>query len=84
MTRALFSTLLALGLPLALTACGNQRDLRPAPGNTLPPAPFARAEPLTAAELLELDPQAAPERNVELRRESEEREDDPFDLPPEG
>ena len=50
----------------------------------VPPAPYAQAEPLTAAELLELDPQAAPERNVELRRESEEREDDPFDLPPEG
>jgi hypothetical protein len=29
-----------------------------------------------------VDPQAAPERNVELRRRSEEREDDPFDIPP--
>jgi hypothetical protein len=27
-------------------------------------------------------PQAAPERSVELRKRSEEREDDPFDLPP--
>ena len=49
---------------------------------------MTRAAPLLllapATELLELDPQAAPERNVELRRESEARDDDPFDLPPEG
>jgi hypothetical protein len=71
-------------LALALTACGSQKDLVPAAGAELPPAPFGRADPPTANELLVLDPQAAPERNVELRRESEEREDDPFDLPPEG
>ena len=29
-------------------------------------------------------PQAAPLRSTELRKRSEEREDDPFDLPPEG
>ena len=80
MTRATSIALLALGL----AACGSQQDLKPVAGQSLPPAPFARAEPLTAEELLELDSQAAPERNVELRRESEEREDDPFDLPPEG
>ena len=71
-------------LTLGLAACGTQQDLAPLAGQSLPPAPYARAEPPTAAELLVLDPQAAPERNVELRRESEEREDDPFDLPPEG
>jgi hypothetical protein len=37
----------------------------------------------TADELLVLDPEAAPARSVELRTRSEEREDDPFDLPPE-
>ena len=73
-----------LALLLLLAACGAQRDLQPQAGKSLPPAPYGRADPPTAAELLELDPQAAPERNVELRRESEEREDDPFDLPPEG
>lgn len=71
-------------LLLALAACGRQTDLEPAPGQPLPPAPYGRADPQTSAELLELDPQAAPERSVELRRQSEEREDDPFDLPPEG
>ena len=80
MTRASLLALLALGL----AACGTQQDLAPAAGQSLPPVPYARAEPPTAAELLLLDPQAAPERNVELRSESEEREDDPFDLPPDG
>ena len=80
MTRAIPFALLAL----ALAACGSQKDLQPVAGAQLPPPPFGRSDPPTAAELLELDSQAAPERNVELRRESEEREDDPFDLPPEG
>jgi hypothetical protein len=71
-------------LTLALAACGSQKDLEPVAGASLPPPPYGRADAPTAAELLALDPQAAPERNVELRRESEEREDDPFDLPPEG
>ena len=34
-------------------------------------------------ELLEPSTQSRPERNVELRRKSEARVDDPFDLPPE-
>ena len=68
---------------LALGACAQTADLEPAAGESLPPAPYGAEQPLSAEELLELDPQAAPERSVELRRESEEREDDPFDLPPE-
>jgi hypothetical protein len=80
MTRASIT----LALALMLAACGQQTDLNPAPGAALPPARYGTTEPPTAAELLELQPQAAPERTVELRRESEERADDPFDLPPEG
>ena len=34
-------------------------------------------------QLLEPSTQSRPERNVELRRKSEARADDPFDLPPE-
>ena len=75
---------LALLVFAALAGCGSQRDLEPVAGASLPPAPYGRTDPPTATELLVLDPQAAPERNVELRRESEEREDDPFDLPPDG
>jgi hypothetical protein len=81
MTRA--RLVAALGL-LALSACGAQRDLKPQAGQSLPPPPYGRTDPPTSAELLKLDTQAAPERSVELRRQSEEREDDPFDLPPEG
>jgi len=71
-------------MALALAACGSQKDLAPIAGAELPPPPFGRADPPSAEELLRLDTQAAPERNVELRRESEAREDDPFDLPPDG
>lgn len=66
-----------------LAACGQKADLEPAAGAALPQPPYGATEPLDASALLALDPQAAPERSVELRRESEEREDDPFDLPPE-
>ena len=79
MKRAFATCLIAL----ALTACGQRAALQPLAGESLPPAPYGADEPLTAEELLETEPQAAPDRNVELRRESEEREDDPFDLPPE-
>ena len=37
----------------------------------------------TAAQLVRPSTQARPERNVELLTQSEERKDDPFDLPPE-
>ena len=68
---------------LLLTACGQKADLEPLAGHSLPPTPLgAKAQP-DAEKLLELDPLAAPPRSVELRKRSEEREDDPFDLPPE-
>ncbi|MDR2856940.1 MAG: lipoprotein [Novosphingobium sp.] len=75
-------TLAALATVLALAACGVKRDLKPAAGHRLPPAPYGREEPRSTAALLQPPVQAIPERNVELRRRSEEREDDPFDLPP--
>ncbi|HWK42994.1 MAG TPA: hypothetical protein VNR60_13825 [Croceibacterium sp.] len=81
MIRAAPFALLVL-LP-ALSACGSQKDLTQVAGQPAPPVPYARKDPQTSAELLALDPQAAPERSVELRKQSEERQDDPFDLPPE-
>ncbi|MGX7894701.1 hypothetical protein [Tsuneonella sp. HG222] len=74
----------ALPLLALLAACGQKQDLRPPEGHDLPPAPYGAANQPTAAELLEPSIQAAPERSVELRRRSEERADDPFDLPPEN
>ncbi|WP_209347086.1 hypothetical protein [Pontixanthobacter sp. CEM42] len=78
MKRALIS-IAALG---ALGACAQKGDLEPLKGSTLPVAPTGAEAPPNAEELLTPVPQAAPERSVELRRRSEEREDDPFDLPP--
>lgn len=66
----------------ALAACGVRADLKPQPGKALPVAPLGRSEPPSSPQLLETAPQAAPERSVELRKRSQERKDDPFDLPP--
>ena len=81
MTRA---APLALFMLAGLSACGSRSDLVPPEGASLPPAPYGRADAPTAEELLEPTPEAMPVRTVELRRQSEEREEDPFDLPPEG
>lgn len=73
----------ALAALAALAACGQRAALKPLAGSSLPVAPLGSSEPRTVDELLAPTPQAAPERSVELRRRSEQREDDPFDLPPE-
>jgi hypothetical protein len=65
-----------------LAACGSTAPLTPPPGASLPVAPNGATTPPNAEELLRRDALAAPERSVELRRRSEERQDDPFDLPP--
>lgn len=75
--------LLAIAACAALAACGQQADLKPLRGASLPATPYGAAQQPLARELLEPDTLAAPVRSVELRRRSEEREDDPFDLPPE-
>lgn len=66
-----------------LGACGSRAPLVPLEGSSLPVAPAGATTQPNSDELLELEALAAPERSVELRRRSEEREDDPFDLPPE-
>ncbi|MEM8724385.1 MAG: hypothetical protein AAGE86_02580 [Pseudomonadota bacterium] len=76
-------TVCLLGCALALSACGSRADLTPLENASLPVAPYGTNEKPSSEQLLELETLAAPERSVELRRRSEEREDDPFDLPPE-
>ncbi len=71
-----------LALIAALAACGQKADLAPQAGKQLPPAPYGREERKSAEALLVPPQQAVPERSVELRKRSEERTDDPFDLPP--
>ena len=66
-----------------LAACGSRAPLTPPESASLPVAPHGATAPPNADELLRRDALAAPERSVELRRRSEERQDDPFDLPPE-
>jgi hypothetical protein len=66
-----------------LAACGSRAPLAPPESASLPVAPVGAIAPPNADELLRRDALAAPERSVELRRRSEERQDDPFDLPPE-
>ncbi|MFA7586027.1 MAG: hypothetical protein WCY11_07490 [Novosphingobium sp.] len=67
---------------IGLAACGSKRELTPPPGKQLPVAPYGREDRPTAERLLEVPTQARPDRSVELRKRSEERADDPFDLPP--
>ncbi|MEM1131967.1 MAG: hypothetical protein AAGH53_03435 [Pseudomonadota bacterium] len=88
--HAALKAIAVLALPALLIGCGSKRELlpvakselMPAPETMLPPAPYGAAEKPTANELLEPSTQARPGRSVELRRRSEVREDDPFDLPP--
>ena len=79
----IFRKLVVIGISFVLAACGQKSELTPVAGQTLPPKPYGAEVQPDAEELLALDPQAAPDRSVELRTRSEEREDDPFDLPPE-
>ena len=69
---------------LALSGCGNKRTLKPEPGHDLPPAPYGSGYKPGADQLLKPPVEAKPERNVDTRVRSEERGDDPFDLPPEN
>jgi len=72
----------ALLFALALSGCGLREPLRPAPGETMPPAPAMASRPMTTDELLAPPPVARPGRVDELLRRSEERDNDRFDLPP--
>ena len=73
----------ALATLAALAGCGQKAPLVPLAGHTMPPPAYGAAEVQSTDKLLAPDPLAAPARTVELRKRSEEREDDPFDLPPE-
>lgn len=74
---------IAIMAALTLSACGARTALTPPENADLPVAPYGATESPDSEQLLELETLAAPERSVELRRRSEPREDDPFDLPPE-
>ncbi|ANI77427.1 MULTISPECIES: hypothetical protein [Sphingobium] len=76
---------LALGaLALALASCGGRQPLKPVAGQKMPAVPVGAAAAPTAQQLMTPSTQARPERNVELLTQSQQRKDDPFDLPPES
>ncbi len=78
MIRA-FAALALIGL---LTACGSRTELRPLPGMSAVPKADAATVAPTPTQLMTPTTQARPDRQGELLTKSEEREPDPFDLPP--
>ena len=67
---------------VALSACGSASQLKPAPGHSLPVAPYGAETTPNANALLTASPQQRPQRDDELLKQSQKREPDPFDLPP--
>ena len=67
---------------LGLAACGQQADLKPAPGHALPVKPLLAKTTPTAEQLLTPPVNARPQRVDELIKRSEPRRADRFDLPP--
>ncbi len=78
MTRklALFSAF------VLLSACGKVGDLEPRTAQSVPAKNFGQAEAPGANELTTPSVQARPGRSDELLLRSEQRNEDPFDLPP--
>jgi len=71
-----------IALPLA--GCGSAGQLKPAQGETLPPAPYGATATPSPQALLTSSTQARPTRNDDLLTESQKRQPDPFDLPPQN
>lgn len=83
MKMAIGRAMALTALVAALAACGGRQPLKPVEGQRLPAIPIGAATAPTGQQLVTPPTQARPERNVELLRQSDERKDDPFDLPPE-
>ena len=67
---------------LLLSGCGAAKELEPAQGQSLPPAPAGATATPTPAQLLTPTTQQRPQRSDELLTSSDERRSDEFDLPP--
>lgn len=67
---------------LLCAGCGKQVALKPKPGMAPVPTPAFATKPESPDALIKPSTQARPLRNVDILSRSEEREDDPFDLPP--
>ena len=76
------SLLATLALAPALAACGSTQALKPKPGASLPVAPYGARQTPDVNDLLTPSVQARPQRTGEVLTRSQQRQDDPFDLPP--
>lgn len=66
----------------SLGACGSRTALQRTPDMTPVPVAQGAEQPETSDQLMEPDIQARPDRSAEPLRRSQERQEDPFDLPP--
>lgn len=71
-----------LAAALVLAGCGAREPLAPAPGETLPVAPYGATATPTPEDLLKPAPQTRPVRTDDLTQSSEKRSSDKFDVPP--
>lgn len=80
--RTGMTVLLAASVLAALTGCGARKGLQRPAG--MSPVPTARGaeEPATPDQLMRPGEQARPDRSAEPLKQSQERQADPFDLPP--
>lgn len=75
---------IVLALILGLAACGGRQKLTQPKGTGPVPTAYGAPAPATPDALMDLPTQAQPDRSAEPLRQSQERPDDPFDLPPES
>ena len=74
--------LILMAATLALGGCGARGALVPPSQQSLPVKAYGATTTPTPDDLLKPPVQTRPKRSDELLRNSEERRDDPFDLPP--
>ena len=87
LSRTRLRNVIGLALvPLLMTtaACGQKVALVPLAGDPAPAVPAGAATAPTSDDLMTPTTQARPERSDELLKRSDERDADPFDLPPPG
>lgn len=69
-------------LSLVLSGCGAREALKGKPGQKPTPTAYGATRPQTPTEMMQPSTQARPDRNAEPLLQSQDRQQDPFDLPP--
>lgn len=80
--RTTMTALLALSALAALSACGARKELQRPEGMSAVPTARGAEEPAAPEQLMRSGEQARPDRSAEPLKQSQERQVDPFDLPP--